>query len=106
MSQYVAEKVVEIARAMGGKIVVRGGTKRTYMRHRGTVRLDEPRRVLRQSPSRSREPATGLGPSDYGAPRPPQYRIALPVIRRLPICRRISELISHLQKLRPLTHEG
>jgi len=30
MSQYVADKVVEIGRAMGGKIVVRGGTKRPY----------------------------------------------------------------------------
>jgi gluconate 2-dehydrogenase alpha chain len=30
MSQYVADKVVEIGHAMGGKIVVRGGTKRPY----------------------------------------------------------------------------
>src|SRR5580700_7402263 len=30
MSQYVADKVVPIGRAMGGKIVVRGGTKRPY----------------------------------------------------------------------------
>ena len=30
MSQYIAYKVVEIGRAMGGKIVVRGGTKRPY----------------------------------------------------------------------------
>jgi gluconate 2-dehydrogenase alpha chain len=30
MSQYVADKVVAIGRAMGGKIVVRGGTKRPY----------------------------------------------------------------------------
>ena len=30
MSQYIADKVVEIGRAMGGKIVVRGGTKRPY----------------------------------------------------------------------------
>ena len=30
MSQYVADKVVEIGRAMGGKIVARGGQKRPY----------------------------------------------------------------------------
>jgi gluconate 2-dehydrogenase alpha chain len=30
MSQYIADKVVEIGRAMGGKIVVRGGTERPY----------------------------------------------------------------------------
>ncbi len=30
MSQYIADKVVEIGRAMGGKIVVRGGVKRPY----------------------------------------------------------------------------
>jgi gluconate 2-dehydrogenase alpha chain len=30
MSQYIADKVVEIGRAVGGKIVVRGGTKRPY----------------------------------------------------------------------------
>jgi gluconate 2-dehydrogenase alpha chain len=30
MSQYVADKVVEIGRAMGGKTIVRGGTKRPY----------------------------------------------------------------------------
>jgi gluconate 2-dehydrogenase alpha chain len=30
MSQYIADKVVEIGRAMGGKIVVRGGAKRPY----------------------------------------------------------------------------
>jgi len=30
MSQHVADKVVDIGRAMGGKIVVRGGTKRPY----------------------------------------------------------------------------
>jgi gluconate 2-dehydrogenase alpha chain len=30
MSQYIADKVVEIGRAMGGKIIVRGGTKRPY----------------------------------------------------------------------------
>ena len=30
MSQYIADKVVEIGRAMGGKIVVRGGQKRPY----------------------------------------------------------------------------
>ena len=30
MSQYIADKVVVIGRAMGGKIVVRGGTKRPY----------------------------------------------------------------------------
>ena len=30
MSQYIADKVVEIGHAMGGKIVVRGGTKRPY----------------------------------------------------------------------------
>jgi gluconate 2-dehydrogenase alpha chain len=30
MSQYIADKVVEIGRAMGGKVVVRGGTKRPY----------------------------------------------------------------------------
>ena len=30
MSQYIADKVVVICRAMGGKIVVRGGTKRPY----------------------------------------------------------------------------
>jgi gluconate 2-dehydrogenase alpha chain len=30
MSQYIADKVVDIGRAMGGKIVVRGGTKRPY----------------------------------------------------------------------------
>jgi hypothetical protein len=30
MSQYIADKVVEIGRAMGGKIVIRGGTKRPY----------------------------------------------------------------------------
>jgi gluconate 2-dehydrogenase alpha chain len=30
MSQYIADKVVEIGRAMGGKMVVRGGTKRPY----------------------------------------------------------------------------
>ena len=30
MSQYVADKVVEIGRAMGGKTVVRGGQKRPY----------------------------------------------------------------------------
>ena len=30
MSQYIADKVVEIGRAMGGRIVVRGGTKRPY----------------------------------------------------------------------------
>ncbi len=30
MSQYIANKVVEIGRAMGGEIVVRGGTKRPY----------------------------------------------------------------------------
>jgi gluconate 2-dehydrogenase alpha chain len=30
MSQYIADKVVEIGRAMGGKTVVRGGTKRPY----------------------------------------------------------------------------
>jgi len=28
--EYIADKVVEIGRAMGGKIVVRGGTKRPY----------------------------------------------------------------------------
>ena len=27
MSQYIADKVVEIGRAMGGKSVIRGGTK-------------------------------------------------------------------------------
>jgi gluconate 2-dehydrogenase alpha chain len=30
MSQHIADKVVEIGRAMGGRIVVRGGTKRPY----------------------------------------------------------------------------
>ena len=30
MSQYIADKVVVIGRAMGGKVVVRGGTKRPY----------------------------------------------------------------------------
>jgi gluconate 2-dehydrogenase alpha chain len=30
MSQYIADKVVEIGHAMGGKIVVRGGTHRPY----------------------------------------------------------------------------
>ena len=30
MSQYIADKVVEIGRAMGGKIVTRGGQKRPY----------------------------------------------------------------------------
>jgi gluconate 2-dehydrogenase alpha chain len=30
MSQYIADKVVEIGRAMGGKIVVRGGQRRPY----------------------------------------------------------------------------
>ena len=30
MSQYIADKVVQIGRAMGGKIVVRGGAKRPY----------------------------------------------------------------------------
>jgi gluconate 2-dehydrogenase alpha chain len=30
MSQYIADKVVEIGRAMGGKTVARGGTKRPY----------------------------------------------------------------------------
>jgi gluconate 2-dehydrogenase alpha chain len=30
MSQYIADKVVEIGRAMGGKTVVRGGAKRPY----------------------------------------------------------------------------
>lgn len=30
MSQYIADKVVDIGREMGGKIVVRGGTKRPY----------------------------------------------------------------------------
>jgi gluconate 2-dehydrogenase alpha chain len=30
MSQYIADKVVQIGRAMGGKTVVRGGTKRPY----------------------------------------------------------------------------
>jgi gluconate 2-dehydrogenase alpha chain len=30
MSQYIADKVVVIGRAMGGKIVARGGTKRPY----------------------------------------------------------------------------
>jgi gluconate 2-dehydrogenase alpha chain len=30
MSQYIADKVVEIARAMGGKIIMRGGTERPY----------------------------------------------------------------------------
>src|ERR1700693_841595 len=30
MSQYVADKVVEIGRAMGGETVIRGGTKRPY----------------------------------------------------------------------------
>jgi gluconate 2-dehydrogenase alpha chain len=30
MSQYVADKAVGICRAMGAKIVVRGGTKRPY----------------------------------------------------------------------------
>jgi gluconate 2-dehydrogenase alpha chain len=30
MSQYIADKVVVIGRALGGKIVVRGGTKRPY----------------------------------------------------------------------------
>ena len=30
MSQYIADKVVVIGRAMGGKIVVRGGTKWPY----------------------------------------------------------------------------
>jgi gluconate 2-dehydrogenase alpha chain len=30
MSQYIADKVVVIGRAMGGKIVVRGGTERPY----------------------------------------------------------------------------
>jgi gluconate 2-dehydrogenase alpha chain len=30
MSQYIADKTVEIGRAMGGKIVTRGGTKRPY----------------------------------------------------------------------------
>ena len=30
MSQYVADKVVQIGRAMGGKSVIRGGTKRPY----------------------------------------------------------------------------
>ncbi|MDB5561984.1 MAG: family oxidoreductase [Hyphomicrobiales bacterium] len=30
MSQYVADKVVQIGNAMGGKMVVRGGTKRPY----------------------------------------------------------------------------
>jgi gluconate 2-dehydrogenase alpha chain len=30
MSQYIADKVVDIGRAMGGKVVVRGGTKRPY----------------------------------------------------------------------------
>jgi gluconate 2-dehydrogenase alpha chain len=30
MSQYIADKVVEIGRAMGGKTVVRGGSKRPY----------------------------------------------------------------------------
>src|ERR1700722_4480260 len=30
MSQYIADKVVEIGRAMGGKTVVRGGTRRPY----------------------------------------------------------------------------
>ena len=30
MSQYIADKVVEIGRAMGGKAVIRGGTKRPY----------------------------------------------------------------------------
>jgi gluconate 2-dehydrogenase alpha chain len=30
MSQYIADKVVEIGRAMGGKVVVRGGAKRPY----------------------------------------------------------------------------
>jgi gluconate 2-dehydrogenase alpha chain len=30
MSQYIADKVVEIGRTMGGKIIVRGGAKRPY----------------------------------------------------------------------------
>jgi gluconate 2-dehydrogenase alpha chain len=30
MSQFIADKVVQIGRAMGGKIVVRGGTERPY----------------------------------------------------------------------------
>jgi gluconate 2-dehydrogenase alpha chain len=30
MSQYIADKVVEIGRAMGGKQIIRGGTKRPY----------------------------------------------------------------------------
>jgi len=30
MSQYIADKVVQIGRAMGGKTVVRGGTRRPY----------------------------------------------------------------------------
>jgi gluconate 2-dehydrogenase alpha chain len=30
MSQYIADKVVEIGRAMGGKTVARGGTRRPY----------------------------------------------------------------------------
>src|SRR5262249_11905649 len=30
MSQYIADKLVEISRAMGGTIVLRGGTKRPY----------------------------------------------------------------------------
>jgi len=30
MSQYIADKVVEIGRAMGGKTLIRGGTKRPY----------------------------------------------------------------------------
>jgi gluconate 2-dehydrogenase alpha chain len=30
MSQYIADKVVEIGRAMGGKTIIRGGTKRPY----------------------------------------------------------------------------
>jgi gluconate 2-dehydrogenase alpha chain len=30
MSQYIADRVVEIGRAMGGKTVVRGGTRRPY----------------------------------------------------------------------------
>src|SRR5260370_21535126 len=30
MSQYIADKVVEIGRAIGGKAIIRGGTKRPY----------------------------------------------------------------------------
>ncbi|MBV8803597.1 MAG: GMC family oxidoreductase, partial [Sinobacteraceae bacterium] len=50
MSQYIADKVVEIGHAMGGKIVVRGGTTRPYVTTRyqsthnagGAVMGDDP----------------------------------------------------------------